>query len=319
MTSSLFGVLPIDKPGGQTSRDVCNKIARLIRPHKVGHTGTLDPLATGVLLLAIGSAARLVEFSLGHDKEYEAEFWLGKHSDTLDIEGVVNELSCPPIPSREAIEREATKWIGEVEQVPPRYSAINVGGKRAYNLARKGRDFELPARKIQVQTIELLDYAYPRLKMRIVCGSGTYVRSLGSDIARGLGTDAIMSRLTRTRIGPIRLDQCASIDELSSIDRVAAVLQPPQTLIANMPMLQLHEAYTTQLRNGIPVQLDGQSAARLSVLDQCGNLVAVVRRCTPDDGRWGQTENLYRSLRVFQQASDTSQPNAMSTPQSPES
>ncbi len=319
MMDTMFGVLPVNKTAGRTSRDVCNRVERLVRPNKVGHTGTLDPMATGVLLLALGSASRLVEFSLGHNKQYEADFLLGHSSDTLDSEGAVAVLNAPPIPSRLEIEREKAKWLGVVSQVPPKYSAINVGGKRAYNLARKGKEFELPAREISISAIEVLAYEYPLLTLRITCGSGTYVRSLGSDIAIGLGSNAIMSRLVRTRVGPFELSHCVELDELTSVAVVAQKVHAPQHLIANMPFVTLDHQQAAQLRQGVPVQLREQTADRLAVVDRFDNLVAVIRRCTHEDGRFGNTENLYRSLRVFHENSETSQPKTMSTPHSPES
>ncbi len=307
----MFGVLAIDKPAGRTSRDVCNRIERLVRPDKVGHTGTLDPLATGVLLLAIGSAARLVEFSLGHSKEYEADFQLGATSDTLDIDSAVRPLESPPVLSRHEIVTEMAKWIGNVAQVPPKYSAINVSGRRAYDLARKGKEFELAPRQISIYAIELLTYDYPCLTLRIECGSGTYVRSLGSDIARGLGSDAVMSRLVRTRIGPFKLSDCRSLDALQSSDDVAARLRPPQLLIANLPVIALNQVQCLSIRHGIPLQLNEPTAEKIVAVDAVDNLVAVLTRA--------DLPGRYRSVRVFHETSDTSQPTTMSNPHSPES
>ncbi len=304
-------MLAIDKPAGRTSRDVCNRIERLVRPDKVGHTGTLDPLATGVLLLAIGSASRLVEFSLGHSKEYEADFQLGMCSETLDIDSTLHPIESAPRPSRGAIEAEMAKWIGNVEQVPPKYSAINVSGRRAYDLARKGREFHLPPREIIVYAIEILAYDYPLLTLRIECGSGTYVRSLGSDIAIGLGSDAVMSRLVRTRIGPYQLSECALLDSLQSPADVAARLRPPQQLIANLPVTVLSSDQCTDIRHGVPLQLNELTEEKIVAMDACDNLVAVLTRA--------ELPGRYRSVRVFHEMSETSQPKTISRPHSPES
>lgn len=310
-TNTLFGVLAIDKPAGRTSRDVCNRIERLVRPDKVGHTGTLDPLATGVLLLAIGSASRLVEFSLGHSKEYEADFELGVRSETLDIDSTQHPIESAPVPSRGEIEAEMAKWIGSVEQVPPKYSAINISGRRAYDLARKGKKFQLSPREINIYAIEILAYNYPHLTLRIECGSGTYVRSLGSDIAVGLGSDAVMSRLVRTRIGPYKLSDCALLDAFQSQADVAARLRPPHQLIADLSVIVLSADQCSSIRHGVPLQLNEQVNEKIVAVDALDNLVAVLTRT--------ETPGCYRSVRVFHEMSETSQPKMMSRPHSPES
>lgn len=319
----MFGVLAIDKPAGMTSRDVVNRIQRITRPIKVGHTGTLDPLATGVLLLALGSATRLVEFSHEADKTYEAVFELGKCSDTLDIEG--NVVACPEPPSISLVEyrTELQRWVGLIEQVPPKYSAVNLQGRRAHELARRGEIFELPSRKVQVHSIDLLNFAYPQVGLRIRCGTGTYIRSLGSDIGRSLGSDAIMTRLVRTAIGDVRLSDCVSLDSLKSLSDVRQHLLPPQTLLSTFPRTRLTTEGARRIRNGIALCVTDLTEAPTVCADRSarhkpeqwlaedlhGNLVAVL--CKEGEH--------YRSLRVFQNTHDTSQPNPKSIPHSPES
>ncbi|MEO8269901.1 MAG: tRNA pseudouridine(55) synthase TruB [Aureliella sp.] len=312
----MFGVLPIDKPAIRTSRDVCNRIERIVRPDRVGHTGTLDPMATGVLLLAIGSASRLVEFSLGHSKEYEAKFLLGHRSETLDTEGEVIALPHAQPPTRQELQAQAERWTGCVQQVPPKFSAINVAGRRAYELARKGRDFELPAREINIYAIQIMAYDYPQLSLRIDCGSGTYVRSLGSDILRGVGSDAVMSGLVRTRVGPFRLEDCAALEQIETVVDVAERLQPPQHLIANMPSVELTAEQVTNIRNGIPLELDEVAVDRLFAVDSRDELIAVLERV---EVRPPANTARYRSLRVFQESNATSQPSSSNKPHRPES
>lgn len=312
----MFGVLPIDKPAIRTSRDVCSRIERIVRPDKVGHTGTLDPMATGVLLLAIGSASRLVEFSLGHSKEYEAEFLLGHRSETLDTEGEVIPLPNAHVPMREQLQAQTERWIGCVQQIPPKFSAINVAGRRAYELARKGRDFELPARAINIYAIEIIAYDYPSLTLRIDCGSGTYIRSLGSDILRGVGSDAVMSGLVRTRVGPFTLEDCAQLEQIVTTADVTERLHPPQSLIANMPSLVLTPEQVQNIRHGIPLELDTITADRLIAVDSQDKLIAVLERVEAEQSA-GTAR--YRSLRVFQESSATSQPSTSNNPHSPES
>ncbi len=312
----MFGVLPIDKPAVRTSRDVCNRIERIVRPDKVGHTGTLDPMATGVLLLAIGSASRLVEFSLGHSKEYVAEFLVGHRSETLDTEGEVIPVPESHTPTRDQLQAQVERWIGRVQQIPPKFSAINVAGRRAYQLARKGRDFELPAREIHIHAIDIIAYEYPKLTLRIDCGSGTYIRSLGSDILRGVGSDAVMSRLVRTRVGPFSLGDCAPLEQIVTADDVAERLQPPQRLIANMPSLQLTQEQVINIRHGIPLELDNVATNRLFAIDSQDKLIAVLERV---EAAQSADTTRYRSLRVFQESNATSQPSSSSKPHSPES
>ncbi len=307
----MFGALPINKPAGLTSRAVCNRIERIVRPDKVGHTGTLDPLATGVLLLAIGSAVRLVEFSHGHAKEYEADFQLGRFSETLDVDSTVHTLDDAPIPTLAEIAAEAAKWMGAVQQVPPKFSAINVSGRRAYDLARKGREFKLAARAVNIHALEIMAYNYPQLTLRIECGSGTYIRSLGSDIARGLGSDAVMSRLVRTRIGPFQLESCAMLDDLVTSENIVDYLRPPQQLIAKIPTIVLNQTQCQDIRHGIPLHLQKRDDEKLVAVDARENLVAVLARA--------ELPTRYRSVRVFHEASDTSQPSTISNPHNPES
>lgn len=312
----MFGVLAIDKPGGMTSRDVVNRIQKIVRPVKVGHTGTLDPLATGVLLLAIGPATRLVEFSQESSKGYEADFRFGQQSDTLDVEGTVVPLPQTIPPTQEALLAEVGRWIGKVEQVPPRFSAVHVGGRRAYDLARQGEDFELKPRPVEIHSIDVQNYAYPRMTLRIECGSGTYIRSLGSDIARRLGSDAVMSRLVRTNVGAIALADCVQLDALSTPECVTEHLHPPQVLLETLPQVTLVEGACRRIRNGQPLATTEVSVPadspceRFAAVDEQEQLVAVLQRV--EDGR-------YRSLRVFQRDRDTSQPSISRTPQSPES
>lgn len=294
-----------------TSRDVCNRIARLVRPAKVGHTGTLDPLATGVLLVAVGSASRLVEFSHAYRKQYLAQFQLGAASETLDTDSPVQLLPEAPQPALAELEAVTRRWIGTVQQVPPKYSALNVAGRRAHQLARQGADFELPAREITIHDIRIVHYDYPQLTLSVDCGTGTYIRSLGSDVARQLGSDAVMSQLVRTRIGPFAVEECIALEHFCTAADVAQQLRPAQWLIADWPRVTLDAAQAAQIRCGIPLLLPEASGDNLVALDQQQRLVAVLAR-TP-------APHTYRSLRVFHDSRATTQPSPISKPHSPES
>lgn len=320
----MFGVIAVDKPAGMTSRDVVNQVQRIAKPHKVGHTGTLDPIATGVLLLAVGRATRLVEFSHEQSKAYRGEFRLGFRSASLDTETDLEQLPEAQPPSRDRVLAELDRWIGDIEQVPPKYSAIRIAGQRAYDLARKGRDFAVPSRRVQISAIELLSYDYPLFELEICCGTGTYVRTLGSDIARKLDSDAVMTGLNRTRVGGLTLDDCVPLNALREPTDLANALHHPAHLISHLPNILLHLSEASQIRNGIPLELQ-RAETQLAAFDHAGQIVAILDRCDSSGESKPSARNLYRSRRVFQDdcvfhsASATSQLNPISTPQSPES
>jgi len=308
----LFGVLPIDKRAGISSRVVVNRIERLVRSERVGHTGTLDPMATGVLLMAIGSATKLVEFSHELSKGYKATFELGKSSDTLDATGEVTDVDISVQPTAEDIQAELGKWHGRVLQVPPNFSALVVDGRRAYKMARKGVEFDLAPREVEISHLELLEYQFPVLQLNIECGSGTYVRSIGRDIAQGLGTQAIMTALTRTRVGPFTLEDCVDARGLYNRIEVQQHLHPPQRLVDNWHTVTLNEEQVIDLRNGVPLRLDDQIGRnRFAVVDTDENLVGLMEAI--------QEAGMFRSLRVFHADNAANQPKKIRTKQSPES
>ncbi len=290
----LFGVLPINKPAGCSSRVVVDRIQRLVGQERVGHTGTLDPMATGVLLMAIGSATRLVEFSHELEKSYRATFELGKTSDTLDVTGEVTVVESVNHvhPTTEQICAELSKWQGLVQQVPPNFSALVVDGRRAYKMARKGVEFDLASREVAIRKLELVDYDYPFIKLDIDCGSGTYVRSIGRDVAAGLGTAAIMTELTRTRIGPFSLSDCVVARNLYNRVEVSQHLFPAQRLVHDWPTITLTDEQAFELRNGAPLTIDHAiDPTRYAALDQRGDLVGLIEAT--------QEPSVFRSLRVF--------------------
>ena len=179
----IFGILNINKPSGITSRDAVNQIVRLVgKKIKVGHAGTLDPLASGVLVVCLGPATRLIDKVQAMPKRYRGAFLLGRTSDTEDIEGIVTELADAPAPARAAIEQAAAQMVGVIQQRPPAYSAVKIAGRREYKRARRGEQPEMAPRPITIHALEVVEYDYPRLVLDIRCGSGTYVRSLGRDL-----------------------------------------------------------------------------------------------------------------------------------------
>jgi tRNA pseudouridine55 synthase len=249
-----FGILNIDKPAGCTSRDAVNRIDRLVLPAKCGHAGTLDPLATGVLVVCVGHATRLIQYVQHLPKRYEATFQLGRRSRTDDIEGEIELLADAIEPSRETVEAALPQFLGKIEQRPPAHSAIKVGGQRAYERARRGEVFELAARTVTIHRLAIRRYDYPQLELEIECGSGTYVRSLGRDLAAALGTAAVMSALVRTAIGEFRVEEAVPLDALSA-GTLPQHLQPALTALANLQRIELNDWQLVEIRSGRPIRM----------------------------------------------------------------
>ncbi|MGV3607358.1 MAG: tRNA pseudouridine(55) synthase TruB [Planctomycetaceae bacterium] len=276
----MFGLLNVHKPAGMTSRDVVNRIQRVVRPAKVGHAGTLDPLATGVLIVLVGNATRLTDYAHLHDKTYVGEFRLGQWSDTEDIEGNVIAEENPRIPTREELEGLLPRFVGEISQRPPAYSALKVGGERAYDLARQGKAVELASRMIEVHSIKVLKFEYPHLQMEITCGSGTYIRSLGRDVAEAAGTCAVMTSLVRTRIGPWHLQNAKQLEELGDLTAIQERLLPAKEVVSLLESLVATPDEIIALSHGKKIarsfEMPQANGTELAVLTETGELAAVV-------------------------------------------
>ncbi|MDA7977797.1 MAG: tRNA pseudouridine(55) synthase TruB [Pirellulales bacterium] len=290
MSESVCGFLNLNKPEGWTSRDAVNVVQRLVRPAKAGHAGTLDPLATGVLVVAIGRATRLIEYAQRGVKRYRGEFLLGRTSNTEDIEGDIVELDNPPRPTQTEIASAAENFQGTIQQRPPAFSALKVSGKRAYQLARSGKPVELEARTVQIYELTLLTLEYPKMVLEIVCGSGTYVRSLGRDLAASLGTGAVMSSLTRLAVGPFKLKDAfepATLSEKTWPDKLYAV----DFVLADLPRLTFDETEVRRLGHGQPVAVNDGSTDRqeFAAFDVTGRFLAVVQAVR---GRWKIVRNV---------------------------
>ena len=243
------GILNLNKPAGISSRRAVDLVKRLVRPAKVGHAGTLDPLATGVLVVCVGAATRLIEYVQQMPKRYLGTFLLGRSSPTEDIEGDVTELSDAPVPTHAQIAAAAECFVGRIAQRPPSFSAIKVNGRRAYKLARDGQRVQLPARPVNVYRIEVKAYKYPELVLDVECGGGTYIRSLGRDLAESLGTVAVMSALTRTAIGNFRIEQSVDPNVLDC-SNFTGWLQPPLAAVEHLSRIRLSAEEVTRVRNG---------------------------------------------------------------------
>jgi tRNA pseudouridine55 synthase len=249
-----FGLLNVNKPPGVTSRDAVDRVERLVRPAKAGHAGTLDPLATGVLVICVGQATRLIRFVQRMRKRYRATFLLGRSSETDDIEREVLVIPNAIVPTLAMIEGALPQFIGDIQQRPPAHSAVKIAGRRAYKLARKGADFELAARTVTIHQIDLLRYKYPELDLDIECGSGTYIRALGRDLGAALGTAAVMSALERTAIGRFQIEQSISFDQLS-LETLQQDLQPAVSAASELPLLELSDEQIVEIRHGRPIPL----------------------------------------------------------------
>jgi len=282
----MFGILNVNKPAGWTSRDVVNRVQGLVRPAKAGHAGTLDPLSTGVLVVCVGPATRLISYVQQMPKTYQATFLLGRTSPSEDIETEVTELIDAPEPSLAEIEAQLPQFLGAIQQLPPVYSALKVKGQRAYKLARQGQTVTLEPRTVEIYALEIEGYSYPELKLRMRCGSGTYVRSVGRDLGEALGTGAVMSGLERTAIGEFSVHEGLDIDQLDA-ELIAENLIAPFAAVADLPRLELSDSQVVELRHGRMISLDETNVELespeevLAAVNSLGELVALVRERRP--------------------------------------
>ena len=286
------GLLNLEKPCGMTSRRVVDLVQRLARPAKVGHAGTLDPLASGVLIVCVGAATRLIEYVQRASKRYAATFLLGRQSPTEDIDGEVTELVDPPVPSLDEVQQAAGGLTGAIQQRPPAFSALKVAGQRAYHLARQGRHFELEPRTVTIYRLAVVGYDYPELKLDIECGAGTYIRSLGRDLALSLGTAAVMSALVRTAIGEFRLDDAFGPHELTKANWTTHLL-PPIAAVGSMPRVELLAGQIRQIHSGQAIPAPPgmtPSDGEIAGVDRAGRLVAILAR--RGSGQLGPVRNI---------------------------
>ena len=266
------GIIPINKPNGWTSFDVVNKIKYMVKPLKVGHLGTLDPMATGVLLVTVGKATKLFDIMQEKQKTYIAEFEFGYLTDTLDSSGEVVETSSV-IPTEQQIKDVLENFVGKISQVPPKYSAKSVNGVRAYDLARNNQEFELKPKIVEINTINLLGYNNKYLTLEICCGSGTYIRALGRDIAEQLNSLATMTSLVRTKVANFLVEDCFNIEDINK-DNIFKKLMPIQNFLS-VPKLELTNEDTFKLINGQIIDVLQEDGEYLVINN--GNEVALAK------------------------------------------
>ncbi|MBN2476065.1 MAG: tRNA pseudouridine(55) synthase TruB [Pirellulales bacterium] len=270
------GLFNINKPAGMTSRRVVDIVQRAVRPAKAGHAGTLDPLATGVLVVCAGAATRLIEYVQRMPKSYTATFLLGRQSPSEDVESEVTALVAPPVPTHEDIVAAAAKLVGPIQQRPPAYSALKVDGRRAYALARKGRQVDLKPRTVMVHRLEVVAYAYPELTLAVDCGSGTYIRSLGRDLAESLDTAAVMSALVRTAIGGFRIQEAVAPCQVKRAGWSDHLL-PALRAVESLPRIELSPAEIREVCNGRTISRPAPPAqGEFAALDTSGRLIALL-------------------------------------------
>jgi len=270
-----FGVVPVDKPEGPTSHDVVSRARRALGIRRIGHTGTLDPFASGLLLLCVGRATRLAEFLTGLDKSYEATAVLGVTTDTEDRDGRVISTSQDwrGLGRRQVLEAMSS-LRGTVLQTPPRYSAKKLGGEPAHRRARRGEEVELAPRRVMVHELELVDFSPPLVRFTVTCSSGTYVRALARDLGERLAVGAHLSYLRRTAIGPYSVGGAISPEELNDGDRVREAWMEPLAAMAHLPRLPLAPAQAADVRLGRAVPTEAHDGA-IVVAAEGEDLVAV--------------------------------------------
>ncbi len=254
MSPEICGVLVVNKPAGKTSHDVVGAIRRLYHTRRVGHTGTLDPMATGVLVVLVGRAAKAAEYLSLHQKEYRAVLRLGLVTDTEDITGKTLD-TCAEIPAPARVCEVAAGFVGEILQTPPMYSALKVNGQKLVDLARRGVEVERVARPITVHALDCTHLADADYALRVVCSSGTYIRTLCADIGKALGCGGVMAALDRRSVGELSLDDAVTLEaleEMSDAEREARLL-PIESLFTDLPAVHLPAFYEKLSRSGCEI------------------------------------------------------------------
>jgi tRNA pseudouridine55 synthase len=299
---TYHGVIAVFKPKGYTSHDMVAKMRRLTGQKKVGHTGTLDPEVEGVLPICLGQATRIVEYMQMLPKRYRGSMQIGISTDTQDQTGKI--LAEKPVRSldRTAIERAMQQLTGEVEQVPPMYSAVKVQGKKCYEWARQGKEIQRPVRKVVIYAFICTSYTtgeYPIITFEVQCSKGTYIRTLCVALGEHLGYPAHMTSLLRTESGPFRLEDCFTLEALQQIAQQASwsqVLSPLDQVLVSFPSLIVPEEDTRRVLNGRPLQLEMNALSTPSLVkiySETGIFCALYR---VDESGWAKPEKVFRDV-----------------------
>jgi tRNA pseudouridine55 synthase len=274
----MHGFLNIDKPAGMTSHDVVARVRRIAGQKRVGHAGTLDPAASGVLVLALGTATRLIEYVQDlTTKRYLAVVRLGASTTTDDAEGQVTAESPVPALDEQDLERLLARFRGTILQVPPMYAALHHEGRRLHELARAGITVERPARPVTIERLELLAWEAPLVTLDVRCGKGTYIRALARDIGAALGCGGHLASLRRTAVGAFLIEDAVPLEVLVA-HTLSEALLPPEYAVADWPVARLDADAARQVRNGQALALAGLSAERARAHGPDGALLALLAR-----------------------------------------
>jgi len=310
MTARLMGdgLLILDKPAGCTSHELVQRVKRMLGADKVGHGGTLDPFATGVLVVLVNEATKLSPYLAGQDKCYRFTLVLGVETDTLDSTGSVVARYTGPVVRETEVREACSALIGELDLEVPRYAAVRVGGERLYRLARRGVPVEPPTRRVSIRSLALLDFRWPEVSLETVCSKGTYVRSLGAHVGRSLGCGAHVCRLRRLRSGSFTLEQAVTPTELAAAvaaGQLTRIMIPAAGGLKEFPDLRVSHVGARRLRQGVALGQAGllsDNGGRgwplglYRVLDPDDQLVALVARSNTE--QMGEKAS-FETLRVF--------------------
>jgi tRNA pseudouridine55 synthase len=294
----LSGLFVIDKPQGLTSHDVVARVRRITGQKKAGHAGTLDPLATGVLPVVLGKATRLVEYLADAGKAYRAVLVLGATTGTYDREGPLTPTENAVMPSAGEVEKALEAFRGEIDQLPPMHSAVKVGGKRLYELARKGAEVERAPRRVTISRLDLEAYDPPSMTIYVECSKGTYIRSLAHDLGSALGTGAYLDALVRTRHGPFALDSAITLEGLEqafSDGTWQQSLYPPESILAGWPTYTATPEEEAAIAQGKPQHMPPPGAGSpplVAARSSKGDLLAILY--------WNESKGFWHPQKVFE-------------------
>ncbi|MBE6685029.1 MAG: tRNA pseudouridine(55) synthase TruB [Ruminococcaceae bacterium] len=296
------GILAIKKAAGMTSHDVVNKVRRLFNTKRVGHAGTLDPMATGVLVVLVGRAAKACEYISSDKKSYRATLRLGLTTDTEDITGEII-TSCDDIPDAEQVKSASETFKGKIKQIPPMYSALKVGGQKLYDLARQGVTIEREAREITVYSLDCQPIAASKTDytLDVTCSGGTYIRTLCADIGAKLGCGGVMATLERTKACGISIDECHTLEDIENMsenDRKALLL-PTERLFAELDSVKLPAFFEKLFRDGCPIyqkkiKTDFKVGQRVRVCSESGHFFALGEVVEREEG------SAIKSVKIFE-------------------
>ena len=287
----IDGFLVIDKPAGLTSHDVVQRVRKWAKQRRVGHLGTLDPMATGVLPIALGEATKLSRLLTHGEKSYSAQIRLGVETTTYDREGEITGEMAGPWPDRGVVEKALERFRGDIDQTPPLYSAVKLGGEPSYRRARRGEVVRLEPRRVRLTRVELLEYEPPQVSVEVDCSAGTYLRSVAHDLGAALGTGAHLWQLVRTRSGPFHLHQALDLDEL---DARGAERVIPMVAATGLPTYEVDARTCRRVGNGVQL---GRHEVKGVPLEGTVQLVRKRRLVALVEARRGIPE--LRTLRVF--------------------